>query len=165
MNVTWISLAVVFALLSPSTLYSEDQLLLTPANAQDHGYWVRCIVKDRKANRRDDLLQAPPASDPALVILRIGLVHDGRLHNGPFAVDPDDLQVIRSVSLVVRESDAVLLSVPLRTHVDPGNQIHLLAEFSAQRETVQKMQVVFHEHGEAGGQKVAINLSAFLPET
>lgn len=164
MNVTWILLAVVFAVLSPSTSFSDDLLSLTPANAEDHGYWVRCIVKDRKANRCDDLLHATRAADPALVIFRIGLVHDGRLHNGPFAVDPEDLQVIRSVSLVVRESDAVLLSVPLRTHVDPGNQIHLLAEFSAQRETVRKMQVVFREHGEAGGRNVATNLSAFLPE-
>lgn len=160
MKLTLISLAVVFAFLGPSTSASEDLLLLTPMNAEDHGYWIRCAVKNKKG--REDPAQRTQAAEPALVIFRLGLIHDGRIHKGPFAVNQEDLQVIKSVSLVVRDGETVLLNVPLRTHVDPGNYIHLLAEFSAQKETVSKMQIVFDEHGEAGKQKVAINLKAFI---
>lgn len=161
MNVTLLSLAVIFALLGSTASASKDLLFLTPMNAEHYGYWVRCVVKD-KAHSREEPGQRTRHSEPALVIFRLGLIHNGRLHKRPFAVDRKDLQIIKSITLVVRDGEAVLLNVPLRTEVDPGNYIHLLAKFSAQTEMVSKMNVLFQEHGKSEKKTVAIDLKAFI---
>lgn len=161
MKLALLSLALLFALLDSSPAASEDLHFLTPENSEEYGYWVHCIVKDKKTGGRTEATHRTQPSGPVSVILRMGLVHEGRLHKGPFGVNLKDLQVIESLSLVVRDGEGVLLSVPLRTEVDPGNEIHLLAEFSARREAVSKMQVVFDERSETGKRKILIDLETF----
>jgi hypothetical protein len=162
MNVFLISLAAALALFATLASAADDVLVLTPDNAKEHGYWVRCAVKDESADRRANAEGQSRASEPVSVVIRLGLLQGGRLHKGPFAVIREDLEIIRSISLVAHNEEGVLFSVPLRTEVDPGNYIHLLAEFSAQRETVSKMQVDFTEVGVSGPRKVSIDLGSFV---
>ena len=163
MNVMLLSLTVFFALFS-STAKADDILLLTPKNAEELGYWVRCGLSGKTTGPSDQPSQTE-LSRQELVYFRIGLVNGGRLHKGPFAVNPKDLQVIGAILLVFRDGDGVLRSEPLRTQVDPGNYIHLYAEFSAEKETLSRILVVFQEHGEVGIRTVLMDLAAFIDKS
>jgi hypothetical protein len=82
---------------------------------------------------------------------------------GIYALGAEDLKAITAVSLLLREGD-VVLTVPLRTEVDPGNYVHLHARFSAQKKLLPKMQLMFEEHGDAGKRTFLANLKDFIEE-
>jgi hypothetical protein len=163
MRQTVYSLAVVFALLGSTAAASAEVFVLTPENAKESGYWVRCGVRDAKSNR--GAVQGAQPTEPPLVIVRFMPLQGGTLREGspPWqtGVFENDLLAIESVTLVVRDGDKVLIRVPLRTVVDLGNYIHLLAEFSARREDLSKLQVAFEERRETGKRTMAIDLAAF----
>jgi hypothetical protein len=132
---------------------SPEPVLLTPDKVAAYDYNFRCGVLNEGQNSR----VAP--TDPVVVYLRFA-----PKRKGIYALGAEDLKAIKAVSLVVRDGDAVQLSVPLRTEVDPGNYVHLYARFSAQRDLLPKMQLTFEEHGDAGKRTFLANLKDFIEE-
>ena len=134
---------------------APESMLLTPDTVAEHGYHFRCIVDQPDRGRA----QPTRPTGPLRVRLRFGLVQKGR-----YAVSAADLQAIRAIFLVVRDGDAVQLSIPLSVEVDPGNVIHLYSEFTTQRDLLSKMQLVFDEVGERGPRTFIVPLAAFIEQ-
>jgi hypothetical protein len=158
-----ISLVLVF--FSATVLAAaDDAFMLTPKEKSksngywitDQGYWVSCGLRNRNSDRRVD------ESDPGVFFFRLGLVHGGRLHPGPFGVGGQDLKIIGPMWLVIREGDDVILRVPMKTEVDPGNEVHLLVQFNAEAEIVSKLQIEFEERLQSESRRIRVPLSAFL---
>src|SRR5262245_32159619 len=158
-------LSLVLAFFSGTVLAAaDDALMLTPKEKSksegywltDQGYWVRCVLRNRNSDPRVD------ESDPGVFIFRLGLVHGGRLRPGPFGVGGQHLKIIGPMWLVIREGDAVILRVPMKTEVDRGNEVHLLVQFNAEAEIVSKLQIEFEEWPESGSRRIRVPLSAFL---
>ena len=118
----------------------------------DQGYFVGCY---RHAADRGE-------ADLRLVSFRLGLVPGGRLHPGRFGVGAQDLQIIKNMSLVAREGDAVVLRTPANAEVDPGNHVHLIAQFHATADQLRKMEVEFEEHLDSGTRQIRVPLKSFL---
>ena len=120
----------------------------------DQGYFVGCFynVASEKIAK----------SDPGLVTVRLGLVEGGRLHPGEFGVGAMDLRIIGQMWLVVRERNTVVLRVPTKPEVDPGNRVHLRAQFNATAELLPRMEVEFEERLKSGNRRIRIPLTAFM---
>ena len=163
MNATLLSLAVVFTLFAHSASAAEELLFLTPENAADNGLWIRTGLWDKQQGEShlDQPTRTNTAASP-VVYFRLGLKHSGALHSGPFAVGYDDLQIIKNMKLVFRDSDAELLSVPLSAEVDPGNEIHLFAQFSANKKLLSKLQITFEATGESGRRTFIVPLNQYM---
>lgn len=122
----------------------------------DRGYFVGCY--HHSPNQRREVDEA----DPGLVSFRLGLVHGGRLHPGPFGVGVKELQIIGNMWLVIREGDTVILRVPTKAEVDPGNHVHLHAQFNATAELLPKMEIEFEERLESGTRRIRVPLRSFM---
>jgi hypothetical protein len=56
----------------------------------------------------------------------------------------------------------VVLRVPTKPEVDPGNHVHLRAQFNATSELLPRMEVEFEERLESGNRRIRIPLTAFM---
>ena len=157
-------LSLVLVVFSATVLAAaDDAVVLKPKEVSksegywitDQGYWVRCGLRKRNSDPQID------ESDPGVFFFRLGLVQGGRLHPGPFGVGGEDLKVIGSMWLVIREGDAVVLRVPLKTEFDPGNEVHMYAQFNAEPEIVSKSEIEFEERTDSGTRRIRVPLSAF----
>ena len=158
-------LSLVLVFFSATVLAAaDDAFMLTPKEKSksngywitDQGYWVSCGLRNRNSDRRVD------ESDPGVFFFRLGLVHGGRLHPGPFGVGGQDLKIIGPMWLVIREGNAVILRVPMKPEFDPGNEVHLFVQFNAEAEIVSKLQIEFEERLQSGSRRIRVPLSAFL---
>ena len=122
----------------------------------DQGYFVGCY--HHRPNQGGEV----EAADPGFVSFRLGLVHGGRLHAGPFAVGAKELEIFGKMWLVIRDVDNVILRVPMKRDVDPGNHIHLLARFNATAELLPKMEIEFEERVESETRRIRVPLREFM---
>lgn len=155
-------LLAAFVLFCSAATADDSFLLQTDRTSATDGYWntdqgyfVGCYhhPADRGAKGDERHLR--------VVSVRLGLVHGGRLHPGPFAVDSRHLDMIQNMSLVLREGDTVTLRVPVKAEVDPGNHVHLHLQFHASAEQLLKMEVEFEEHLDSGTRRMRIPLKQF----
>ena len=58
----------------------------------------------------------------------------------------------------------MILRVPLKAEVDPGNEVHLRVHFNAEAELVRKLQIEFEERLETGTRRIRVPLSVFASE-
>ena len=163
MNARLLSLALVFTLFCSSASADEELLPLTPENVADNGFWIRTGLwnKSQGDSRSNQSTRRNTATSP-VVYFRLGLKHSGPLHSGPLAVGYDDLQIIKNMKLVFRDGDAELLSVHLSAEVDPGNEIHLFAQFSAKKELLSKLQITFEATGYSRRRTFTVPLNQFM---
>ena len=116
---------------------------LSPGTAAAHGYHVQCGP-----------LGGTERPDGTVVVQ----VRFGRLPGGAAA----DLAPIKSASLEVRDGDATLLAVPVRTEVDPGNRLHLAFQFRARKDLLPRTRLVIDEDGPRGARTFTVDLAAFI---
>jgi hypothetical protein len=161
MNSQILSLMLVFIGPAIGAFADEPLVLKTDKTSATDGYWntdegyfVGCHY--------GTALEKVDDADPGFVSVRLGLVHGGRLHRGPFAVGAKDLQVIGPMWLVIREGDTVILRVPTTAEVDLGNHVHLLAKFNARADLVPKMEIEFEERHETGSRRIRVPLKSFM---
>jgi hypothetical protein len=83
-----------------------------------------------------------------------------RLGRGP-AGSYRDLEAIKALTLVVREGEKVVLSIPVRAEFDPSNYVALHARLQVQRELLAKMQLEFDYEGVGGTKKFVVKLDEF----
>ena len=121
----------------------------------DQGYFASCYHFPRKGGEVDE-------ADPRRVGFRLGLVPGGRLHPKPTTVGAEDLQIIGDMWLVIREGESVILRVPTKAEVDPGNHVHLHAQFHATAELLPKMEVEFEERLKSGTRRIRVPLRLFM---
>jgi hypothetical protein len=107
-------------------------------------------------------LQKTDEVDPGFLTVRLGLVHGGPLHPGPFAVGAKELEIISQMWLVIREDDAVTLRAKLEREIDLGNEIHCIALVNATAELVPKMEIEFEERRESRTRRFRVPVSAFI---
>ena len=131
---------------------APERMLLTPDTIAEHEYHMRCVVVDQTESKDPERLRP---IGPVLVHLRFGRLP---------GTSSKDLEPIKAVSLVARDGDAVLFSVPVHAKVDPGNRVHLYVRFSAQRDLLKKMQLVFDEDGERGHRTFVADIEAFIAQ-
>ena len=136
---------------------STEPVLLTPGTVAEYGLHLQCFVAEDPDKVREEPLLRPRG--PVVVRLRFG-----PLEKGGRAVSARDLDAITGVCLVVRDGDAVQLSMPLQVKVDPGNVVHLYTHFSTQRDLLPRMQLVFDEHGKEGMRTFIVDLTEFTKE-
>lgn len=155
MNMGYLALTALWAV-APSA----DPIMLTPDNLAEHGFHLQCYVVD-DPDKIERVQEDPPLRPrgPVLVRLRFGLLSKGR-----YAILAKDLEAIRGVCLVVRDGDAVQMSMPLSVKVDPGNVVHLYTHFSTQEDLLSKTQLVFDEGGEDGPRTFLVNLKDFIQQ-
>lgn len=127
-------------------------VLLTPETIAEHGYHLRCVLADQTGKNGTERTRP---SGPVLVHLRFGRLP---------GTSAKDLEPIKDVSLVWQDNGTVLLGMPLRTEVDPGNRVHLYAKFSARKDVLSKIQLVFDGEGERGRRTFVANLEEFIEE-
>lgn len=126
---------------------APDAIPLTPDTIAEHGYHLSV----EPVKNRGEATARPTA--PVTVHLRFG--------RRP-GTSTKDLEPIKDVSLVVTGDDGVQLSVPVRAEVDPGNLVSLYVQFSARREQLQKMRLVFDEDDGTHGRRTFVaDLKAF----
>lgn len=153
--------ACLCGVVMPIASGADRELTLTRENAKANGYWVRCVLRKNVVDH-DVTTRSKAPSEMVSVIFRLGLVHAGRLHEGPFAVNQSDLHVIRSLTVVLRDGNKVICRIPLRTEIDAGNEIHLLAEFSARQDAIANMHVEFEERVKTKSRPVLLKLRSFI---
>ena len=118
------------------------------------GYWIGCHYPTA--------LDKTDKADPGCLAVRLGLVHGGPLHPGPFAVSGEDLEIIGRMWLVIREGDGVILRARLDRELDHGNEEHFIATVNATADLVPKMEIEFEERRKSGTQRFRIPVSAFI---
>ena len=139
---------------------AEEVVVLAPNGSReghwktDQGYWVRTHYPGS--------LQKTDEADPGFLTVRLGLVHGGPLHPGPFAVGAKELEIISQMWLVIREGDAVTLRAKLEREIDLGNEIHYIALVNATAELVPKMEIEFEERRESRTRRFRVPVSAFI---
>lgn len=156
-------LLALFVSVCPTAMADDASVLQTDRTSATDGYWntdqgyfVGCYHHPPTRGAKDD------ERHPRLVSFRLGLVHGGRLHPGPFGVDAQKLEIIENMSLVVREGDSAVLRVPVKAIVDPGNHVHWLVQFHATAEQLPKMEMEFDERLETGTRTIRVPLKSFL---
>jgi hypothetical protein len=155
---------------------SPETVLLTPNNLAEYDYFFECgVLSDDKQRRFDRIEPVAEKVDAFLRSLggeerRVGpadcvvvYLRFAPKRKGIYALGADDLKAITTVSLLLREGD-VVLNVPLRTEVDPGNYVHLHARFAAQKDLLPKMELMFEELGDAGKRTFRAKLKDFMEE-
>jgi hypothetical protein len=130
-----------------------EPVLLTPGTIAEHGYRLACDLVDQ-AKTKDTQWTRPTA--PVMVHLRLG-----RGAGASFK----DLKVIKGLTLVVRDGNAALLSVPVHAELDPSNYVSLYVKFSTQRDLLPKMQLWYDEDGERGRRTFTVDLKPFMKES
>ncbi len=140
---------------------APETVVLTPETMAEHGYHLHVDLFDQTT--RKVARQLPPTGP-----IRVS-VHFNDI-KGPAikAVKSSPLGGFGdwggSAFLVLREADAVQLSVPV--HITPwvGNEGGLYVRFSTQKESLAKTQLVLYEEGERGPRFVTVDLKAFIDE-
>ena len=139
---------------------AEEVVVLAPNGSHQgywttkQGYWIGCGYGDS--------LDKTGKADPGCLAVRLGLVHGGPLHPGPFAVNGKDLEIISRMWLVIREGDAVILRARLDRELDHGNEEHYVAMVNATADLVPKMEIEFEERRNTETQRFRIPVSTFI---
>lgn len=121
-----------------------EPVTLTPTTIAEHGFHLESTFVRPKNAQRD--------SDAGTLHLRLGRGPGGSYR---------DLEAIKSISLVVRDGDTVVLSAPVRAEFDPSNYVSLHAKLQVQKELLSKMQLVFSHDGADGAKKFVVKLEDF----
>lgn len=155
MATSYLALTALLAVGAPA-----EPVLLTPDTVAQHGYHLQCYVvdtPDKVARVRETPLLRPKG--PVVVRVRFGLLPKER-----YGVSAKDLEAIAGVCLVVRDGDAVQLSMPLSVKVDPGGMVHLYTHFSTQNDLLSRTQLVFDGPGKHGERTFIVDLKEFVKE-
>jgi hypothetical protein len=140
---------------------APESVVLTPETMAEHDYHLHVEVVDQTA--RKDARQTPPTGP-----IRVSVHFNPTKGPAIEAVKSSPLGGYgdwgASSFVVVREGDAVQLSVPV--HITPwdGNEGGLYVRFSTQKDLLAKSQLVMYEEGERGPRWVTVDLKAFIKE-
>ena len=152
---------LVAILFGASSATNADEVVVLAPNGRHEGhwttkqgYWIGCGYGDS--------LDKTGKADPGCLAVRLGLVHGGPLHPGPFAVSGEDLEIIGRMWLVIREGDGVILRARLDRELDHGNEEHFIATVNATADLVPKMEIEFEERRKTGTQRFRIPVSTFI---